>query len=519
MKRARRSALWLAAALTCAFALLVALDALARPGGGGSFSGGSSGGGGGGHSSSGGDDLVGALLYLVFDVIFSLLPWPVKLAVIGFFVIVVIVAKIKRAREDSWSTDADDGPVAPKVARVRTRHERSFETPGSARSRLGALRFYDPDFSVVLFEDFLYALYAHVHYARGGGRLDRLSAYLAPAVLARMKGAATASVRTVLVGALRFESARGAGGEGDEVEVEVEIEANLSETLVQGGPEKSFYVLERWTLARKRDAKSRPPARARVLACPGCGAPLDAVVAGVCTHCKREVATGQLDWVVREARIVSREERGPMLTSDVEERGTDLPTVVDGAARERFAKIGARDPGVTWDAFQQRVGLVFRDFQTAWAARDLAKMRPYFTDALFDTQRYWVEAYRAQGLRNVTENARIEGIELARVTSDRWFDAVTVRVRATGLDYTLRDGSDSLVCGSRSRERRYTEYWTFIRSASRKGAPRTSPECPNCGAPLDVGMAGDCKYCRAKVTTGEFDWVLSRIEQDEVYQG
>jgi hypothetical protein len=32
-------------------------------------------------------------------------------------------------------------------------------------------------------------------------------------------------------------------------------------------------------------------------------------------------------------------------------------------------------------------------------------------------------------------------------------------------------------------------------------------------------MAGDCRYCRAKVTTGEFDWMLSRIEQDEAYRG
>jgi len=30
---------------------------------------------------------------------------------------------------------------------------------------------------------------------------------------------------------------------------------------------------------------------------------------------------------------------------------------------------------------------------------------------------------------------------------------------------------------------------------------------------------GTCTYCQAKVTTGEFDWVLSRIEQDEVYVG
>ena len=43
--------------------------------------------------------------------------------------------------------------------------------------------------------------------------------------------------------------------------------------------------------------------------------------------------------------------------------------------------------------------------------------------------------------------------------------------------------------------------------------------CPNCGAPLKVSMAGICEYCGGKVTSGNFDWVLSRIQQDEAYGG
>jgi len=43
--------------------------------------------------------------------------------------------------------------------------------------------------------------------------------------------------------------------------------------------------------------------------------------------------------------------------------------------------------------------------------------------------------------------------------------------------------------------------------------------CPNCGAALNINMTGHCNYCKAKVSSGEFDWVLSRIEQDEVYGG
>ena len=68
-------------------------------------------------------------------------------------------------------------------------------------------------------------------------------------------------------------------------------------------------------------------------------------------------------------------------------------------------------------------------------------------------------------------------------------------------------------------ERAYTEYWTLIRGTHRRGPTRTDLACSNCGAPLDVNMAGHCKYCSQKVTTGDFDWVLSRIEQDEVYAG
>ena len=28
-----------------------------------------------------------------------------------------------------------------------------------------------------------------------------------------------------------------------------------------------------------------------------------------------------------------------------------------------------------------------------------------------------------------------------------------------------------------------------------------------------------CGYCESRITTGEYDWVLSGIEQDEAYTG
>ena len=71
----------------------------------------------------------------------------------------------------------------------------------------------------------------------------------------------------------------------------------------------------------------------------------------------------------------------------------------------------------------------------------------------------------------------------------------------------------------RSAPRRYSEYWTLIRSARARGTPRLDPNCPGCGVPLILNMAGECEHCGAHVTSGEFDWVLSKIEQDEAYRG
>jgi predicted amidophosphoribosyltransferase len=73
--------------------------------------------------------------------------------------------------------------------------------------------------------------------------------------------------------------------------------------------------------------------------------------------------------------------------------------------------------------------------------------------------------------------------------------------------------------GSKTKPMQFSEYWTFIRSRRSKTKKSENQNCPNCGAPLKVSMAGECEYCRSKITNGDFDWVLSRIEQDEAYSG
>lgn len=502
-----------------AAAMLVVGVAIARPGGGHSYSGG-----GGSSSGSGGDSdgLVGLfliLLQLCFE--HPVIGIPLMAVFLGFVGINAAV-KARRGKYKDWEAGAGVQPTQ-QAAQPAAAHASTYQRPGlarmSPRAALEAIRGFDQNFSTVLFEDFLYSLYAEVQRARGGNNLQRLSAYLTPEAAASLAGIPAAEVGTVIVGAMRVVNVMGVSQSDAFVQVAVEFEANYTERTHPQGQPVAFYVVEQWHVARRHGALSRAPGQANIIACPSCGAPLDLVMAGRCSHCGNQVNNGNFDWTVRGIQLLRREPRGPMLTSDTPEQGNELPTIYDPNAQAAFQALSARDPQFRWDAFQARVGLIFSEFQTAWSARDLASMRPFLSDNLFQTQAYWIEAYKAQRLRNVTERARITGLELVKVASDRFFDSITLRVRASSLDYTVTEDGSRVVSGSRSRERVYSEYWTLIRGTGRSGPTRTDRSCPNCGAPLKINMAGHCEYCGAKVTTGEFDWVLSRIEQDESYQG
>jgi hypothetical protein len=407
------------------------------------------------------------------------------------------------------------------------RAARSWETtqraPPATRKPVGTLleqlRERDPNFSRVLLDDFVYALYAQTHMLRGAHALERLSGYLRPPARAALEALGSVrEVRNIIVGAMHYVDIEGLGSNAPAVLLSVEFETNYTE-LDEQGAEHSYYACERWQLARAHQVLSRTPDRVRVFNCPACGAPLDAMLGGVCRYCQAQVDNGQFDWIVNHIELLSREPRGPILTGTTEEQGTDLPTVVDAHLQQRYAALTQRDPAFAWPALQGRVALIFNAMQFAWSHREWPAARPFVSDNLFQMLAYWIEAYRRAGLRNLTEGARIERIELARVMSDRFFDALTLRITASSLDFTVADEGGAVVGGDRQRYRRYSEYWTLIRSVAQSGRARTDPQCPACGAPLQIEMAGQCVYCRAKVTSGQFDWILSRIEQDEVYDG
>jgi predicted lipid-binding transport protein (Tim44 family) len=493
---------------TCATLVVVALFAneiFARVGGGQSYGGGSGGGGGGGGG--------GALVYLVF----RLLLWlTIEHPVIGIPVDIAVIALLiywfaKPSKKSvSIASSSITAPDSVSTAVQQQNFQKAFNQ----------LRRFDPNFSEIIFIDFCYALYGRAHDARGRGAkaLDELSPYLSGAALnslIQLNPPNLKSVDGIIVGAMQVVEVRGV--DTPIVWITIEFETNYTEVV--DGKQMTYYVRESWRLERKREVLSPTPEQATALHCPRCGAPLQKDTNGACAFCGTKITSGEFQWYVGAIKTLSREARGPLLTGDVPEVGTDYPTVAQPNFPAVRAAFEQNNPSFSWADFQARARMIFNELQEAWSTLKWERARPFETDNIFQMHRYWMEAYKRQGLRNALDQSQITGMQPVKIKVDTFYNSITLRIFAQGYDYTV-DQNGKVVAGSNKNLRRWSEYWTFVRySKAKPAAARADLNCPNCGAPLKVSATGICEFCGGKITSGEFDWVLSKIEQDESYTG
>lgn len=396
---------------------------------------------------------------------------PGLFAIPGLLIVVValgviwlaLLARQRLRVKREWVNEATPQEVAEEAG--------AQPSPGELRAQLADLG--DDAFSLVLFEEYLYRLYrrrfeasgrranVHPYFTHDLAREIESTTEGSDLLLGGMQVGAVTADRGVLRTTVRFRSA-------------------VTETTVSGKPAR-WYRRETWDLFRKRSARSRGPERTELDQCPACGEALPETDIS-CTACRKRLEPGQFDWGVASIQV-ERRKKPFLLGGEATEVGTDLPTVVTPGAEARYAKLLARDPNFSGPAFQQRLELVFsrvHDARTAHAPDEAAAVS---RGPMLDMQRYRIDCEQRAGLRTTCHELRIVSTKLAEVVSDQFFDSITVRVLACGLYYTCNDQGD-VVAGSRDEERTFSEYWTLSRD-------KQSPDAR---------------------------WLLSRLEQDEVYR-
>ncbi len=481
-------------------------SALARVGGGGGYSGG-------GHSGGGGGDGGG---FILFELIRLLLWLVFNEPVIGIpLLIVVIVIALRFARSGGLRFDVGEnasvisGPSSSAASVVRR-----------GPVNLTPVRATDPFFSEPLFVDFAQLVYARAHEMRGTGRREPLSPWMAPEAIDKLFADRVnlESVGEVIFGATRIVQA---STEGGFVLLDVAFESNVGE--LRRGVHQQVLCDERWTFRRKSGVRSPGPERMRALSCPGCGSTLEPKTDGTCPSCGGPRRGGLAQWEV--ARIPYAD-RHPLTAPELPpaggvESGTELPTVFDPRLQAQKRAFEGKHPDDAWPAFESKVRAMFLTLQRAWSTQEWQGARPFETDALYQTHRFWLERYRAFGLVNRIEQAEVQKVVLVKLDSDAFYEAITVRIFARALDWT-EDKDGKVVSGNKTQATIFSEYWTLLRAHDRApaAAPAAPRTCPACAAKLDnVGQAAVCPYCGSKLDLGTFDWVVSRIEQDDAYAG
>ena len=262
---------------------------------------------------------------------------------------------------------------------------------------------------------------------------------------------------------------------------------------------------ERWTFVR--GAAARTPGGGGVTAsrCPACGGELRLNLDGTCTHCKASVTNGTVDWVVADVQSA------PFVGySGDSSFAVAAPTIAAGVAN-----LCAADQNFALPAFQARAKAAFLALQDAWCKQNLDAGRAFLSPGAYFSWAAQLETLAAEQRRNVMENIEVRAVEPVQIVHGRVFDDVTVRITAAAADYEV-DPAGKIVFGDRT-VRPFTEDWTFQRSVgvATLNKPGTLENtCPSCGAPVSLNQIGECRYCKAAVTSGKFDWVVSHIEQD-----
>jgi predicted lipid-binding transport protein (Tim44 family) len=192
--------------------------------------------------------------------------------------------------------------------------------------------------------------------------------------------------------------------------------------------------------------------------------------------------------------------------------GTAAPGNQTDDPEQGLAAIKAKDPRFDRAQFLEQVQRTFFLVEQAWTDRNSDMSRQVMADGLWQQHRFQIESYRSGDKRNVLDGLAVLSVTVLAVHLDDNYDTITARILASSADYDVTDAG-KVIRGNRNVEQ-WSEDWTFQRAAGAhtpEAGGTMTDKCPNCGAPLELDFSGVCKYCKALVSTGTYDWVLARI--------
>jgi ribosomal protein L37AE/L43A len=458
----------------------------------------------------------------------------VLLILLGFgFAFFIIIAILKGAadwiRNSRYSSSKPTYTYTPPTYTTTQTYRPEEEEDdlqamqATAQRKLAAFKQTDPNFSETLFLDYVQNVFHQYYSLLGTEKINNLNPFFTNSINTANNHKYTEIVINALY-IIGLDTTTIKGKSYDRIKVM--LETNFTQT--SNSNRRLRYLSEQeWHFVRARYVDSLPPAKMQALACPSCGAPESFHDDNKCGACGTVIEAAAMQWAVQlQKRVFDETYETNALVSYEDEMGTTDATIYAPNLKEMqsaFEKShGISSANTYFTTFSADVVRpAFMAIYSAWTAKDLSPIRHLISDFLYQTQDFWIQEYKSQGLTNHLDDINISNMQLAKINIDKFYETFTVRIFASCKDYTTKDSDGSLVGGNKNTTRHFSEYWTFVRRIGTEQKPKDSLDlhaCPSCSAPIDkMGMTGICGYCTHKVSSGDYSWVLSRITQDEAY--
>ncbi len=422
---------------------------------------------------------------------------------------------------------------APEVIQNRDRSNQD-DADDDLEQSLRELVSDDPDFSMIAFLDFAHALWQETRLRTGTPELQRLRPYYGLTAMERLAPAGFTADRQdppgrnredrideVVVRSLRVDRIVRRRFSGPSVGSALPVEVFRLVVVLEDswrhvtseGPLQRLFEDVKLVFERATGVRSKAPEGLFVVCCQSCGGTLPDELGERCPYCGQDYRSPGFNWHCTE--VVQRTNEVLTFGGQVEREaavdpGYRLPTLVSASLEDDLRKMERDEPDFR-SRFGARAREVFERLYVCWDAADLEGMRPFLTERLLGTYQFWIEGYREAGLRNHLRGQRLLSMDLARITRDRWFDSVTVRIKSCCFNEVVEVATGRLVSGSPRYPHYHSEYWTFARSAVRAEAAPCA--CPRCGAAHVPMEAAFCAHCGSRIVVSTAAWVLSIVEQ------
>jgi predicted lipid-binding transport protein (Tim44 family) len=181
---------------------------------------------------------------------------------------------------------------------------------------------------------------------------------------------------------------------------------------------------------------------------------------------------------------------------------------------ENYMKV---NPTFNADNFKVKVKTAFIGIQDSWMKKDMAKVRKYISDGMYQRLNIQFKMMNILDQTNTIDKLIVHNVYIDKIEYDGNYEIIHTAIHASIVDKFVSKKYPQLNSGGAED---FVEYWTFIK---KKGIQEknlfNSQNCPNCGAelPQNAGDVSQCSFCKTITNLGDYDWILCEITQADDY--